>query len=321
MNKKICVLGGTGFVGHHLVNQLSRAGHQVSILTRHRERHRDLLVLPGVEVITANVHDTAQLQQHFSGKDAVINLVAILNEPRDNGRTFRRVHVELTQKVIEACQASGVTRLLHMSALHADAVNGTSYYLRSKGEAEDLAHAARGLDVTSFRPSVIFGHDDSFFNRFACLLYRVPFAFPIACGEARFAPVCVDDVASAMLKSLAQRHTFGQRYNLCGPKTYTLKQLLAFTAQCIGVKRRVISLGKSLSLLQANLLQYAPGKPFSRDNYRSMQLDSICEEGSDTLQSVFHITPSSIEAVVPRYLQDQSCRRRYDSFRQQAHRD
>lgn len=321
MNKKICVLGGTGFVGHHLVSQLAKAGYQVRVLTRHRERHRDLLVLPTVEIITANIHDTSLLQKYFTDMDAVINLVAILNEPRDNGRTFHHVHVELAQKVVEACQAKNVKRLLHMSALNADANEGSSYYLRSKGTAEDLVHAARGLEVTSFRPSIIFGPGDSFFNRFACLLYRLPFAFPIACGTARFAPVYVEDVASAMVKSINNPRTYGQRYDLCGPKNYTLKQLLEFTARSIDVKRNIIALGKWLSLLQASLLQFAPGKPMTRDNYRSMQVDSICKDNGETLKSVFNITPSSIEAIVPRYLQDQSCRRRYDSFRQHAHRD
>ncbi|MGD8811459.1 MAG: complex I NDUFA9 subunit family protein, partial [Thioalkalispiraceae bacterium] len=189
------------------------------------------------------------------------------------------------------------------------------------GEAEDLVHNARHLEVTSFRPSVIFGPGDSFFNRFACLLFRLPLLFPIACGTARFAPVYVEDVASAMVKSINDPGTYGKRYDLCGPKNYTLKQLLEFTARSIEVKRHVIALGKWTSLLQANLLQYAPGKPFSRDNYRSMQVDSICKDNGETLKTVFNITPSSIEAVVPRYLKAQSCRQRYDDFRQRAHRD
>jgi NADH dehydrogenase len=321
MNRNICVLGGTGFVGQHIVSQLAKAGYKVRVLTRHRERNRELLVLPTVEVISADIHDTSQLQKYFTHQDAVINLVGILNERRDNGRGFHHVHVELTKKVIDACHAKGIRRLLHMSALNADAQNGTSYYLRSKGEAENLVHNANNINFTIFRPSVIFGPGDSFFNRFACLLYRIPLFFPLACGTARFAPVYVEDVAKAFVKSLNDPRTYGQSYDLCGPKNYTLKQLVEYTATNIEVKRRIIALGKLTSLLQANIFEYAPGKPFSRDNYRSMQMDSVCKDNGEILKVMFNIVPSSIEAVVPRYLMENSCRRRYDEFRQHAHRD
>lgn len=321
MKKNICVLGGTGFVGYHVVSQLAKAGYSVRVLTRHRERNRKLLVLPTVEVVSANIHDTSQLQKYFADQDVVINLVGILNEPRDNGRGFHHAHVELTQKIIDACKAKGIKRLLHMSALNADATKGSSYYLRSKGEAENLVHSAGNLKVTSFRPSVIFGPADSFFNRFACLLYRTPLFFPLACATARFAPVFVEDVARAFVKSINDSRTYGQRYDLCGPKNYTLKQLVEYTAKNIEVHRKILALGKFTSLLQANVLEYFPGKPFSRDNYRSMKLDSVCKDNGETLKTVFNITPTSIEAEVPRYLRDNSCRRRYDEFRQHAHRD
>ena len=321
MNKNICVLGGTGFVGYHVVSQLAKAGYKVRVLTRHRERNRKLLVLPTVEVITTDIHDTNSLRQCLANQDAVINLVGILNEPRDNGRGFHRAHVELSQKIIDACNAKGVKRLLHMSALNADAKNGSSYYLRSKGEAENLIHGVRNINATSFRPSVIFGPADSFFNRFACLLFRIPLFFPLAGATTRFAPVYVEDVARAFVKSLNDPRTYDQRYDLCGPKNYTLKQLVEYTAKNIGVRRRVIALGKIASLLQANVFEYFPGKPFSRDNYRSMQVDSVCKDNGETLKTVFNITPTAIEAEVPRYLRDNSCRRRYDEFRQHAHRD
>ena len=321
MYRNICVLGGTGFVGYHVVSHLAKAGYKVRVLTRHRERNRKLLVLPTVEIISADIHDTSLLQKYFSGQDAVINLVGILNEPRDNGQGFHRAHVELAQKVVDACHAKGVKRLLQMSALNADAQNGSSYYLRSKGEAEDLVHHASNIKVTSFRPSVIFGPGDSFFNRFACLLFRLPLFFPLACANARFAPVYVEDVAGAFIKSLNNPHTYGQRYDLCGPKNYTLKQLVEYTAKNIGLHRSIIPLGKFASQLQANILQYVPGKPFSRDNYRSMQMDSICKDNGESLKTVFNITPTSIEAEGPRYLMDNTCRRRYDEFRQHAHRE
>ncbi len=211
----ICVLGGTGFVGRHLVSRLAERRLQVKVLTRRRERHRALLVLPTVKLIEADVHDQAALNQHFQGCDTVINLVGILNERGHDGAGFRRAHVELARAVFAACQQSGVRRLLQMSALGADAAAGPSFYLRSKGEAEDYVHAHAGehLKVTSFRPSVIFGPDDSFINRFAGLLRFSP-VLPLACPHARFAPVYVGDVADAFMAALSDKTTYGKRIEL-----------------------------------------------------------------------------------------------------------
>ena len=321
MKQQICVLGGSGFVGERIVSTLAAQGHTIRVLTRRRERHRDLLVLPTVEVMDADVHKPEDLKQHFAGQDTVINLIGILNEKRDNGKGFYHVHVDLTQKVLDACKAQGVKRLLHMSALNADPAMGSSYYLRSKGEAEQRVHAAQGIKVTSFRPSVIFGPGDSFFNRFAGLLRMTPGVLPLACGQSRFAPVFVGDVAQAFARSLNNPATYGQRYNLCGPHEYTQQQLVQYTAKLMGLKRRVISLGKFSSLLQANVLQYFPGKPFSRDNYRSLQTPSTCNKGEEVLRNVFSIEPRTIEAEVPRYLINRVSRQQYMEFRRHAHRE
>ena len=321
MKHQICVLGGSGFVGLRVVSALAAEGHSIRVLTRRRERHRELLVLPTVEVIDADVHNPDDLKQHFAGQDTAINLIGILNEKRDNGKGFYHAHVELAQKVIEACKQQGVQRLLHMSALNADAATGSSYYLRSKGEAEQRVHAAHGIKVTSFRPSVIFGPGDSFINRFADLLRLTPGVLPLACGKSRFAPVYVGDVAQAMVRSLDNPATYGQRYNLCGPHEYTLQQLVQYSAEVMGLKRTVIPLGKFTSLFQANVLQYFPGKPFSRDNYRSLQTPSVCNKGEQVLRDVFGIEPRTIEAEVPRYLINRVSRQQYMELRRHAHRD
>lgn len=303
MHKQVTVLGGGGFVGNHLIARLAKAGHHVRVLTRQRERHRQLLVLPTVEVIQADIHHPPVLEYYFHAQDAVVNLVGILNEPRDNGLGFRRAHVDLAEKVVHACIKLGIKRLLHMSALHADADNGPSYYLRSKGEAQKLVHAAVDLEVTSFCPSVIFGPGDSFFNNFARLIRLSPGVVPLACPNARFAPVYVGDVVEVMYQSLYGAQTIGQSYNLCGPKIYTLKQLLQYTAQLIHARRLIIGLGKTPSRLMANFFQYLPlFKPITRDNYRSLQVDSIC---SEAFPAMFGITPRSIEEIVPTYLADQ----------------
>lgn len=297
----ICILGGTGFVGHSIAAHLSKAGHQVRIISRRRERHRDLLVLPTVHVVQDDVHNPAVLRSEFKDMNAVINLVGILNERGFRGKGFEHVHTDLPAKVIQACQANGIRRLLHMSALNA-AAGAPSYYLRSKayGEAHVLQAGKKEMDVTVFRPSVIFGPKDGFINLFASLLRMAPFFLPLACPNARFQPVYVEDVAQAFVRSLSDHQTFGKAYDLCGPKTYTLIEIVHYIAAQLGVKKRIIGLGPRLSRLQAEVLQFAPGKPFSVDNFRSLQVDSVC--AGTAFPAVFGITPAPLEDVVPRYL-------------------
>jgi len=297
---KICLLGGTGFVGKRLAARLSGAGHDVVILTRRAVRHRDLLVLPTARLAEGDVHDAEFLRQQFEGKDVVINLIGILNEKGRSGKGFARAHAELPEKVVQACRETGVPRLLHMSALHA-APTAPSHYLRSKALGEEAVHRAESPDfhVTSFRPSVVFGPGDGFLNRFAGLLRLTPGVFPLACPDARFQPVYVEDVVRAFTESLDNHKTFGQRYDLCGPQVYTLREIVEYVAQLIGRRVCVIGLPDGLSYLQAAMLEFMPGKPFSLDNYRSLQIDSVCEKG---FPEVFGITPTSLEEIAPGYL-------------------
>ena len=297
---KICLLGGTGFVGRRLAARLSGAGHDVVIPTRQAVRHRDLLVLPAVRLMEGDVHDAGFLRQQFEGRDTVINLVGILNEKGRSGKGFARAHAELPGKIEQVSRETGVSRLLHMSALHA-ARTAPSHYLRTKARGEEAVHRAASPDfhVTSFRPSVIFGPGDGFLNRFAGLLRLAPGVFPLACPDAKFQPVYVEDVVRAFMESLDNHKTFGQRYDLCGPRVYTLREIVEYTGQLIGKKVYVVGLPDALSYLQAAVLEFAPGKPFSLDNYRSLQVDSVCEKG---FPEVFGITPTSLEAIAPTYV-------------------
>ena len=318
-NNTVCLLGGTGFVGYHLANHLTHHGYTVNILTRRRERHRELLVNPAIRIIEANVNDTDQLRRNFGGAGAVINLIGILNERNAKEGSFARIHAELPGLVAAAAAASGVARLLHMSALHADAAEPHSRYLKTKGEGEDRAHAAAtpNLGVTSFRPSVIFGPGDSFFNRFATLLKLSPLFFPLACPDSRFAPVYVGDVAAAFCKALADEATRGQRLELCGPDNYSLKELVVYTRDTLGLKKPVIGLGDALSRWQARLLGLMPGRPFTLDNYYSLQHDSLC---SDNALPALGITPTAINTIVPGYIAGRNLRGRFQAFRQVARR-
>ncbi|HEC18467.1 MAG TPA: complex I NDUFA9 subunit family protein [Gammaproteobacteria bacterium] len=314
--RRICLIGGTGFVGRHLAARLIREGYRITMLTRRREAHRDLLVLPGLQLLECRLFDAPDLSAKLQGMDAVVNLVGILNEQRRGD--FQRIHVELPRRIIEACRSNGIKRLLHMSALRADAEHGPSQYLRSKGEGESLVQAADDLQATVFRPSVIFGPEDDFLNRFARLLASSPGVFPLACAKAQFAPVYVGDVAEAFTRALQLRDTIGQAYELCGPKPYTLHQLVDYVAQITGHRRRIIPLGDRLSWWLGLLMEHLPGKPFSRDNYLSTRVTSLCKS---PFPEIFGITPSAIEAVAPAYLGQRNTNARFNRWRRWARRD
>ena len=314
VHTSICILGGTGFVGRYIAARLATSGKQVRILTRYRDHHRDLLVLPNVELIEADVFDSSQLETHIKDMDTVINLIGILNEKQHNGDGFRRVHVDLPKSILGACLKLHVPRIIHMSALNADANLGTSFYLRTKGEGENALHTYSGkrLAVTSFRPSVIFGPGDSFLNRFAGLLKKMPFIFPLACADARFAPVYAGDVAERFIRAIDDKSTYGKRYDLCGPEVYSLKELVEYTADVLGLNRRVISLPDFISKMQAHTLEWLPGKPFSIDNYNSLKLDSTCKKAKHE--------PTSMAMVVPSYLGKANRQTGYDALRKIARR-
>ncbi len=312
-SKTICVLGGTGFVGHQVVSQLTRAGYYVVVPSRNRERQRSLQVLPKVDVVDANIHDEDSLNALFVGCDAVINLTAILNENKKGD--FQKTHVELVEKVIKACKKSGITRLLHMSALCADAQGGSAY-LRSKGEGEALVKAS-DLNHTIFRPSVMFGTDDRFFNKFAALLQSLP-VLPLACGDSQMAPVFVGDVAELIVKTIADRRAFGQSYDLNGPTVVTLKQIADYTNRLTRSGRTIIPLGNGTSAMLGRIGGLLPFKPFTHDNFLSLQVPSMSNKAFPT---EFGIVPRTIESLVPKYIGRQDIRGRYDGMRKNAGRD
>src|SRR4051812_14659368 len=216
--RRVCVIGGSGFVGRHVVESLCAHRYIVRVPTRSRERAKPLILLPTVDVVDANVNNPRVLERQLKDMDAVINLVGVLHDGRGE-RSFAEAHVELTRKIIAACGATGVRRYLHMSALGAN-VNGPSKYQRTKGAAEELVRAS-GLDWTIFRPSVIFGREDRFVNLFARLQEMLPVIF-LGRPNARFQPVFVEDVAAAITASVDSVAAIGQSYDLCGPRVYTL---------------------------------------------------------------------------------------------------
>ena len=304
--KKVLVLGGSGFVGRHVCEKLNQQQIHVTVLTRRRENARHLQMLPLVDVIEVVSLDSGSLAAQLPGHDAVVNLIAILH---GSEAAFEKAHVALPTALVSACQTSGVRRVVHISALGA-APDSPAMYQRSKARGEAVLRES-GLDVTLLRPSVIFGAEDKFLNTFAQLQQLFP-VIPLASAEARFQPVWVEDVATAVVECLIDRSTIGKTFEACGPDVFTLKQLLELAGQYAGVNggrgRPVFGLPASLARIQARLMEMAPGEPvMSRDNLDAMKIDNVASgklPGLDALE----ITPSALRAIAPSYLGAQGLR-------------
>jgi NADH dehydrogenase len=271
-------------------------------------------MLPGVKLVQLDVYNSGALAEQFAGAGAVVSMAGILNENGRGGQGFHRVHVELVEGIIRACQQAGVSRLLHLSALNAG--KGTSHYLKSKGEAEVLLQAAENVNVTIFQPSVIFGRGDQFFNRFGRMLSLAP-VMPLACPKARLQPVFAGDVARVMVASLEDPMTWGKKYELAGPQSFTLKELVQWTARTLGKRRQIIGLPGPLSATMAAVMDWVPGKPFSWDNYQSLKTDNTSSQNDF---AYFGVEPRGIETVVPDYLNGSVRQRRLQAYRRQQHR-
>ena len=307
---KVVILGGTGFVGSALVHALQAAGHRVDVLSRNREQHRDLGVYDNVRTLSTKVYDAAALTRHFFGADVVVNLVGVLQNNGFGGKDFERAHVTLTDTVIAAMRKAGVKRLLQMSSLRAG--EGDSHYLRTRGQAEARVKSS-GLDWTLFQPSVIFGPGDGLFCRFAPMLKLLP-VIPLARAGAHFQPVYVKDVVQAFLLALGRLDSVGKTYPLVGPKTYTMAELVKYTAKVLGVSRLVLPLPDFIGRLQGLSFDVLPAalKPFSSDNFKSLAVDSVSERNGLT---ELGIRPTPLELVVPEYIGTSEHQRQLDAYR------
>ncbi len=312
--KQIGVVGGAGFVGSSIVRKLDAAGYQVKVITRYRSRAKHLILLPHVQVLACDVRDTQALTACLQGCDAVINLVGILHESKRN--TFDFAHHQLPLNIATICEQLGIKRLLHMSALQA-AQGAPSAYLRSKAKGEAaLQKFAQSIQLTIFKPSVIFGRHDAFLNLFASLIRYLPIIF-LAKPDAKFQPIWVEDVASIVVNSLTHDATYGNSYELAGVETYTLRGLLEQVMQITQKSRPIIGLGNTLSYVQAWCMEWLPVKLMTRDNLRSMEVDSVMQTPIAE-EIAMPLTP--LAAVVPTYLSDKTPRAAYDRYRAAAGR-
>jgi NADH dehydrogenase len=250
------------------------------------------------------------LRAQLAETDTAINLVGILNERGSNGSGFRKAHIELAETLVAACRSAGVPRLIQMSALRAG--EGESHYLKTRGEAESLVKSSP-LAWTIFRPSVIFGPNDGLFFRFASLLRMTP-VLPLARAQAKFTPVYVGDVAEAFTRAIAHPHTSGHTYELFGPRVIELGELVRWTADLIGKRRWILPLPDALGFVQAAIGEWLPGKPISRDNFRSLKLDSV---GSVDGLAALGIVSTPMDIIVPPLLRGEDRQRRFDRFREE----
>ena len=315
---RVLVLGGSGFVGRQVCEQLARLGWHITVPTRRAVNAARVQSLPGLTVIEANVHQEADLARLMPGHDAVVNLVAVLHGSEER---FESVHVDLPGKIASAMKKAGVQRLVHISALGADP-QGPSMYQRSKARGETVLHNS-GLQLTVLRPSVIFGAEDKFLNLFADLQAVAPF-MPLAGSGTRFAPVWVGDVARAVVVCLQKPDTVGQTYELCGPDVMTLGELVQRAGQWAGVNegrgRPVIGLPMWVGWLQAAAMELAPGEPLmSRDNLASMKVDNIATGHLPGLAAL-GISASSAAGVAPTYLGHRGPRSKLNRWRAGAGR-
>ena len=298
--KKVLIFGGTGFVGTQVCEKLNDLPCRITVATRRSDHARHLQLLPLLDVLEIDLHDSAALTDLVAGHDAVVNLIAILHGSED---AFHKVHVKWPLELVRACKAGGVRRIVHISALGASP-DSASKYQRSKARGE-AALLGSGLDVTALRPSVIFGAGDKFLNTFARLQQLFP-VIPLAGSQARFQPVWVDDVASAVVRCLQDTATIGQIYEACGPQVFRLKELVQLAGRYAGVNhgrgRPVVGLPDALARLQAFFMELAPGDPvLSRDNLDAMKTDNVASGKLPGLQAL-GITPASLHAIGPAYL-------------------
>lgn len=293
------VFGGAGFIGRHVVQRLAKQGWIVRVAGRDTEkagRLRTLGAVAQVVPVSASVTDEASVARAVAGAEAVVNLVGILFERKAGD--FTRIQAEGAGRVARLATAAGVRRFVHVSAIGADA-GSESAYARTKAEGEAAVRAAFPA-ATILRPSVVFGPEDQFFNRFGALAAMLP-VMPVVCGPTRFQPVYVGDVADAVMAAIEQEAAQGRTYELGGPRTMTMREVLEFVLEHAGRRRPLVAMPEGLVRLQARLGELLPSPPLTRDQLILLGKDNVVAEGADGLEAL-GIRAKAAEAVAPAYL-------------------
>jgi len=293
MAKHICIIGGSGFVGHAITHIARREGHFVTVACRHPERARSIMT-DGVRLSRVDITDGRGIEEAIAGSDCVINLVGLLFE---KGRyTFEATHVQGTEHLLATCQDLGIKQYIHMGALGADS-QSESAYARTKAAAEERVRNS-SLKWTVFRPSVIYGERDVFFNRFKKMSRLLPI-IPVISGSTRLQPVWVDDVARAFIRCLANRHAYGKTFELAGPDIYSLHDLLALLMKMLHRNRLLIPVPARIAAWMAWLMQWLPSPPLTPDQLILLQTDNVVT--GRPFPKMFG-EPSRLEDVLPTYI-------------------
>lgn len=300
MTQTVTVFGGSGFVGRHTVRALARAGYRVRVAVR--KPNLATYVLPAgnpgqIQIAKTDVHDADSVKAAIRGADAVVNLVGVLYER--GHQSFEELHVHAAGTIAKAAADEGVTSLIQISAIGADE-DAEAAYAASKGKGEAAVRAAFP-NATILRPSIVFGPEDEFFNRFAWLAQMAPVLPLIGGGHTKFQPVYVGDVAAAIVKCVSDAATRGQTYELGGPDVYTFKELMQAILRMTCRKRLLVPVPFALASLKAFFLQFMPKPLLTPDQVTLLKSDNVVSDGAKTLADL-GIAPDSVDAIVPSYL-------------------
>jgi NADH dehydrogenase len=293
------VFGGSGFIGRYIVKRLAHKGFVVRVAVRDTERALFLKPMGAVGQVVplyASLTNQPTVHRAVEGADLVVNTVGILSERRSGD--FQRIHAEGAGLVARLAAAAGVARLVHISAIGADP-NAASRYAATKGIGEAMLREAFAA-ATILRPSLVFGPEDHLFNRFAGMARLMPF-MPVVCGDTRFQPVYVGDLADAVMAASARQDAIGVVYELGGPRVWQFRELLAYILKETGRKRRLVDIPIGLARLQARFMELVPGKPLTRDQLLMLQQDNVAAADMPGLHEL-GIVPTPVELVVPSYL-------------------
>ena len=293
------VFGGSGFIGRYVVKRLAAQGHVVRVAGRDTEAARSLMMTGRVGQVVplfVSLGAEATIARAVEGADVVVNLVGILTEPRAGD--FMKLQGEGAGRIARAAAAAGVQRMVQVSAIGADAAS-PSAYATSKAEGEKQVQAAMP-GATILRPSLVFGAEDKFFNRFGSLAMLLP-VMPVICGATRFQPVYVGDVADAIVAALDRADAVGVTYELGGPRVYTFRELLAWILKETHRNRPLVTVPDAIARIQARLGELVPGKPFTRDQLVLLGRDNVVMPGMPGLEAL-GISPTAVELIVPAYL-------------------
>lgn len=298
--RHVTIFGGSGFVGRSIVQRLVEGGASVRVAARHPETVKDLLpraIGDKLETVRVDIHDDGAVTAATRDTDAVINLVAILYEKGQ--QTFRSLHVDGARRIATAAKEAGASRLVQMSALGASATS-PSAYARTKAAGEQAVREVFP-DATVVRPSIVFGRDDDFFNRFAGMASISPALPLIGGGKSRFQPVFVEDVAAAFAAILADPATAGKTYELGGPQVYTFRELMEILLEQMGSRRLLVPLPFMAAEVQAYFLEWLPKPPLTRDQLALLRSDNVLGGHEPGLREL-GIEPTSLESVLPTYI-------------------